>query len=504
MSGATPVAAATDYFVGAVRRLLTRIGDSPTPGAAVARVDTERFLRILALTPTGMTSAELGAVWRAEAVGLDNSPPHSSSWDHVSATIGTGAERRYIAPPDDPVAGRFRLLHPTLREALLRQPGGRGVDGRPGDSLEAPYEAISLAAERRRFLAGLTPIHGRGPGWDPDTGRLALAEVVPVIHDLAAQVLAVEPVNEAALAECHELLGRVLEDWEWMETCVRHVRPTDEIPLGVGVVVDGLARLVRLPGLDTDTPGLWTDGRWSDERLVEEAPVRPTRRPAGGTAPGPGHARAARTAEPRYLSVETPSGAELVSGFERRATREKALARLHHIVAGISRSRSLVDDDPDTPIVWIRGYAITPAEIQQGYRGQYARLSVRELPDGAWTIHVDKIDVELSRHPDRGRPARPHPNWGHPVLRRTENHPHQNGKPGRRYSSLALAQAELEQLKREFPETSILNEGLLFIMVFDRTQQPPIRRVRLEIRATGERSYVIVARPNEKSGTVGG
>ncbi|SCL29225.1 AAA ATPase domain-containing protein [Micromonospora nigra] len=501
LSTATPVTAAADYFVAAVRRLLDGIEAGQAAAASTTRIDVERFLRILALTRQGMTSAELAAVWQATPnLSRISARPPCSSWEHVSATIGEGPERRYIVPPEDPATDRFRLLHPTLREALLRYPRRPGGAKPTVPALQPPYEAIGLTAERLRFLTALTPLYGQGPGWDPTTGRLALAETLSVVHDLAEQALDDSP-DEAVIAECHRLLGLLFEDWEWIETCVRHAREHDPITLGLGVVIDGLGRLVRLANFDTDQPILWrhTSGSAADPDDIDAGPRSSGFVSPGAHVPTP-RPTTGRTGRPFYASVEMARVAEVVNGYERRATREEAQRRLAELAMDFTPSRIVPPDmGPDERVLWIRGYSLHPREVGNGYLGNYARLSVRQLADGSWTIAAEKLAVDLARHPQKGRraQAQAHPNWHHPILVRVKGNPRDGGRP-QRYASYAQAQAELVQLKREYPTTSILNDGLLFLMVYDRRQQPVVRKFRLEIQAAGEKSYVIAAYPNDR------
>jgi len=259
-------------------------------------------------------------------------------------------------------------------------------------------------------------------------------------------------------------------------------------------VCDGLNRLSKLSrwGLDTHSPLLWTD----------EQTTRPPSGPGTGETAGTPQTRKAKqpssTHTPRYLSAETPSVLEAISGFERRPTREKAVARIAELTVGMTLAREpLGSGDSEEPVVWIMGFDVSPKELSKGYRGNYARLSPRRLDDGAWTVFVEKIDVELARHPSRGRRPRYHPNWGHPILRGAQGNPRQPNRSPRVYATRAAAQHELAQLKREFPEAAILNDGLLFIMVFSRTQQPPIQRIRILIRPHGN-GYILSVQSNEK------
>lgn len=111
---AVPAESAADYFAGAIGRA---IGTMPQHRQQYDR-DQERFLRILALAGWGMTAAEIAGVWNAQPDGV--LAAGSSDFRDVHNQLQSAPVARYIAAPEDYAHGRYRLLHPSVREALLR------------------------------------------------------------------------------------------------------------------------------------------------------------------------------------------------------------------------------------------------------------------------------------------------------------------------------------------------------------------------------------------------
>ncbi|NDU74601.1 hypothetical protein GWI34_18470 [Actinomadura sp. DSM 109109] len=486
LAGSRPVAGAADYFVGAVGRLVRgAAGSGAPPGRAL---DMLRFLRVLALVPTGMTAAEIAAVWQADAGEDGVVPAGTSQWREVANTIGRSPAARYLIEPDDHRHGRYRLIHPSVREALLRPDDPAGLD------TDVAHSGVSLRAERLRFLRALTPVHGAGPAWDPDGGRLALAHVLDVLADLLAEALAARPPEEDLAEKARRLIRTVLEDWSWLEACVTGYRAQDEIRLGAGMVVDALSRLSALPGggFDSGEASLWDGPEWTAEALDEPA-AREVRReaPPPGRRPGPPARRPAK--RPKYPSVETPRGAELAFGYERRPTREEALARLRQVSAEYTPARPpLGTGDPERPVLWFRGFQVTAEEGERGYKGNYVQMEVEPREGGQWGIKVEKIPIPLSRHPDRGRPGHPHPNWGHPILRGAVNNLKDSNRKPWRYRTRELAERDLKALKDEFPRTAIMNDGLLLIQVFQRNEDGSKGVVKIGLRVVPRSGWFVL------------
>jgi hypothetical protein len=529
---AFPARSAADYFSGAIRRALGTVSQQQRV------LDQERFLRILALTRWGMTTAEMAGIWNAQPDGVV--PAGSSDFGEVRELIRFGPVARYIAAPEDPAHGRYRLLHPSVREALLRVRAPRNVEAariREPGYVPPAHSGVNLTAERRRFLHSLTPLGGRGPAWDAEDGRMALASVLDVIRDLIADAVDDIPPDLSLRDTGLDALRAVVEDWSWLESCVTHGQEDADIPLGVEIAVTALQRLCELnsPWLNTAEPILWVRPELptlvQPTRPVPPAPLpepqaeaaadvaatavtRTTtedadndREPAPPTlpeaSPGPVTPSPAimaarrgpsaslpvprRTGPPKYLSTNVPYGRQLLSGLDIQPSREHAEAALVRAARHYTRARPPIGgDDPDQVVLWIRGL-VTADEAKQGYRGNYARLVVVPASAGRWMVKAEKLDIPLRSHPEKDRERLGNPDWGHKTIRLAEGNPH--GSKPKIYRTRAIAEEKLAELKREYPRSAHV-PGTLFINVFT-SGVKGVTPIRLQIQ---ERSggYVLV------------
>lgn len=174
----------------------------------------------------------------------------------------------------------------------------------------------------------------------------------------------------------------------------------------------------------------------------------------------------------------------------RFANEEQALSRIRQLKEHFVASK-LSAEKPNTAVLWIRGYALTPEESKQGYTGNYAIISAKKQ-GGKYVLAATKLATELGVHPQRKRPKKQHPDWGHPILR--------DIKKKRNYDSAAEAAHELSRLHEEFPEASIPDEGRLMIILYEKTEgrKSPVQKYKFAVRAVPEGGFIIEYQKNVK------
>jgi hypothetical protein len=193
----------------------------------------------------------------------------------------------------------------------------------------------------------------------------------------------------------------------------------------------------------------------------------------------------------KYANIKNPNIEAVAEGRFRFANKAQAVERLEVFRENFILSRKHPDSNKkESIILWIRGYSITPEEFDKGYLGNYALFSIHEAGESKFTLQATKLDSELKYHPQRHRPKRQHPNWGHPVMRGI--------KKGKRYPSIEAAEADLQKLHEEFPTVSIPANAKLYTMVFSRQDDSknPVKKYVLEIESTKEGDFIIVSKPN--------
>ena len=136
-------------------------------------------------------------------------------------------------------------------------------------------------------------------------------------------------------------------------------------------------------------------------------------------------------------------------------------------------------------ILWVRDLDVTPEQRKLGYIGNYAKISLLQLPNGKWTLSMLRIDVPLVKHPVKLQVERRYPNNGHPVLRGAER--------GKTYPTMQAASEALMQMHEEYPEVSVPGVNQLRIMMYKKAGQgeTPVQRVELSVVKRGEGVYVI-------------
>jgi hypothetical protein len=169
-------------------------------------------------------------------------------------------------------------------------------------------------------------------------------------------------------------------------------------------------------------------------------------------------------------------------------TRDKALHWLNVLRNQFVISRTQDGEEPVDPLesvrLWIRGYALTEQEMLDGFRGHFARIRVVRLDSERYTLVAEKLEVPLQYHPQKQRPPRKHPDWGHPILRAA--------RKGKVYETGEKARAELQRLADEFPTISIRpNPDKLCIVVYTKRRSPPIEKIILRVMPTPEGAFTL-------------
>ncbi len=181
-------------------------------------------------------------------------------------------------------------------------------------------------------------------------------------------------------------------------------------------------------------------------------------------------------------------------------------------------SRKNAELRKDELMLWIRNYDVSQEDRKNGYKGNYARIFIKEVdpgdaddPDGilfaekGYTLCVEKIDRPIHKHPQRRVVKKRHPNWGHPILRDIKNRQEKSGKPYTRFE----AKEELRRLHIAYPDVSIPAADTLYIMVYSKEKElaggsdyKPIQKIILEIKEVDEDQYKIEWRPNPVEGVL--
>lgn len=197
--------------------------------------------------------------------------------------------------------------------------------------------------------------------------------------------------------------------------------------------------------------------------------------------------------ERSYATVKHPTIEALVHGLYKYIDHKDALGRLENIRANFVMSKDAPESSKDHPmaVFWIKGYALTDAEIEKGFTGHFCRMEITTNAKGQFTLGATKVEVPLDKHPQKKRKPAAHPNWGHPVMRSV--------KKGKVYTTLEAAAAELELLHLEFPEVSIPGVNKLYLIIYEKREgvKQPTRKIALELVAK-DGGFAIQWKDNEK------
>ena len=189
--------------------------------------------------------------------------------------------------------------------------------------------------------------------------------------------------------------------------------------------------------------------------------------------------------------VEHPLIEAIVKQLYRFAEDAQAVRRMEQLRDSFEISSSQDTEHGPEVKLWIKGFALSDDDNKKGYLGHFAKVHPRKVAEGYIILHAEKEEVALEKHPQKQRPKQKHPNWGHPILRGIEKH--------KLYDQLIEAQAELDKLHREFPDTSIPNVNKLHILVYSRDPNAggnPTKKMTFEIKSTSEGKFEIISKDN--------
>lgn len=195
----------------------------------------------------------------------------------------------------------------------------------------------------------------------------------------------------------------------------------------------------------------------------------------------------------KYATANNPTIEALIHRLYRFTTRELALERFYNIRSHFVLSKEQPESAPDNPqaVLWIKGFSVTEKEAEKGFTGHFANMQLAQTDKGMWTLEAIKVERPLKSHPQKKRLVSQHPNWGHPVMRAV--------KKAKIYPTVEEAQAELELLHTEFPETSIPGLNKLYLIIYEKREgnPKPTHKIALEIKPK-DNGHMITWRDNEK------
>ena len=148
--------------------------------------------------------------------------------------------------------------------------------------------------------------------------------------------------------------------------------------------------------------------------------------------------------------------------------------------------------DKKSFVLWVHSLELTEKEKQEGFLGNFGRITMHQIPSGKWTLTLTKLNVPLRKHPMRKPVARRHPNMGHPVMRAALR--------TKKFTTMQEAGEQLMNLHEEFPEISVPGLNKLKIMTYVKATkgQSPVQRLELQVIKRDEGEYVIEIRQNLK------
>lgn len=165
----------------------------------------------------------------------------------------------------------------------------------------------------------------------------------------------------------------------------------------------------------------------------------------------------------RYATTHSPEIQAILGKTFRFPDEFAAREKIESLTTRFFRSRHALELSEGKQIVfWIKGFEVTKEEEKQRYVGNYALISARPADDTHWTITASKLPADIKFHPQKKRPKARNPNWTHPIIRAA--------KRGQAYSTIEKARAELEELHKEYPQTTIPAPPKLYVMIYARNE----------------------------------
>lgn len=153
----------------------------------------------------------------------------------------------------------------------------------------------------------------------------------------------------------------------------------------------------------------------------------------------------------------------------------------------VSNPNTISYDPENELILWIQGYNVGDL-CGKGYLGNFVKLRIVKKSD-YYTLDFEDLDIPLKQHPRRIRPKQPHPDWGHPILRKIGN-PDKNEQKNLEFENEKEAESLLLNLYNEFPQNSYVYPNRIITLVF----------TKLNDGSKGVKSYIfdVVQKENGK------
>lgn len=190
----------------------------------------------------------------------------------------------------------------------------------------------------------------------------------------------------------------------------------------------------------------------------------------------------------RLATEKHPTIEAVINGLFKFEKKEHALSRLNAIKEHFVVSAKLPKEEDENIIkLWIRGFQIDADEEKEGFLGNYALIKIKEV-DKKFSLIAEKQRIALKYHPQRRRPKRKHPDWGHPCMRVI--------KKGTVFETIEEAQKVLAQLHEEHPLVSIPAVNKLYVILYSKAYNPPIKKFVLEIKTAREGGFFIESKEN--------
>lgn len=191
--------------------------------------------------------------------------------------------------------------------------------------------------------------------------------------------------------------------------------------------------------------------------------------------------------EPIYAGVNSPLIAATLAGKWQFPSREAALEKLTAMRNLFCSSKK--NDCVDSVDIWVESYALTETEKKEGRCGNFIRISIKDQKK-AFALLAEKLEVPTKQHPRTNRPKHRTPDWGYYVLRNVKN--------GKVYQTIEEANAALNALAQDFPETTRLGTAKAYTIAYSKALNPiePLQKIVLEIQIAKEGGFMIESKPN--------
>ncbi len=192
----------------------------------------------------------------------------------------------------------------------------------------------------------------------------------------------------------------------------------------------------------------------------------------------------------KFASANHPYFEAIINGTFILENIEEANQKLEEIKKHfIISAKNPKDEENNNNIIklWLKNFELSEADEKAGFLGNYALIKISQNKN-KFVLIAEKLNTELKFHPQRKRPLRKHPDWGHPCLRLI--------KKEKIFNNLEDAQKVLQQLNEEFPLVSILANNKLYIILYSKIYQPPIKKFVLEIKADKKGGFLISYKEN--------